>query len=166
MDGVKKRIAIGLLVLSSAGLSHILVNESFSPVAYPDPTWGWKVPTIGYGTTEGVKKGDTITKVEAVKRVKAHVNKDMKTLNKCLNDAVAMTQIEYDLFVDFAYNVGTSKLCKSTMVKKLNQGDYAGAWDQYPVWRYSNGRDCKVDRSCRGVYIRRLESQKLAKAQL
>jgi lysozyme len=160
------RKPIGALVISVAGLLGILAHEAFSPVAYPDPTYGWQVPTIGYGTTEGVKKGDTITKEQAVIRVKAHIRKDMKTLNNCINPDVTLTQIEYDLFVDFAYNIGTSKLCKSTMVRKLNKFDYAGAWNEYPKWKYSNGRDCSVDRKCRGVYKRRLEAQKLAKAQL
>lgn len=162
----KYRIPIRLLQLSMAGLTALLAHEAFMPTAYPDPTYGWKIPTIGYGTTEGVKRGDTITKEVAQQRVLAHVRKDMKTLNKCIGSEVRLTQIEYDLLVDFVYNVGTTAFCKSTMRRKLNQFDYAGAWDEYPKWHWSNGRDCRVDKKCTGVYTRRLKAQRLAKEQL
>ena len=64
----KVRIAIAALTLSAAGFVGILNREGFEPMAYPDPVHGTKLPTIGFGSTEGVKMGDTITPVAAVNR--------------------------------------------------------------------------------------------------
>ena len=40
---------------------------------------------------------------------------------------VPMTQYEYDSAVDLAYNIGTGEFCKSSVVRKFNAYDYAGA---------------------------------------
>ena len=61
----KVRIAIAALSLSAAGFVGLLNREGFEPTAYPDPVHGTKLPTIGFGSTEGVKMGDTITPVAA-----------------------------------------------------------------------------------------------------
>lgn len=64
----KVRIAVAALKLSAAGFVGILNREGYEPAAYPDPVHGTKLPTIGFGSTEGVKMGDTITPVAAVNR--------------------------------------------------------------------------------------------------
>ena len=60
------RVAVGALTLSAAGLVGIAVHEGYRPVAYrPLPR---DVPTIGFGTTEGVRMGDSIDPVRALVR--------------------------------------------------------------------------------------------------
>lgn len=39
---------------------------------------------------------------------------------------------------DFAFNVGVRRYCTSTLNKKLNRGDYAGAAAEFPKWKYGN----------------------------
>ena len=40
----------------------------------------------------------------------------------------------------FAFNVGVSAYCKSTMARKFNSGDYAGACAEFSKWVYAGGR--------------------------
>ena len=51
----KSRIAIAALALSASGLVYIAQREGYQEQAYPDPVHGTKVPTVGFGTTQGVK---------------------------------------------------------------------------------------------------------------
>ena len=62
----KTRFAIGACALSATGLIGILSYEGYSSEAYI-PVPGDKV-TIGFGTTDGVKLGDTITPEKAIER--------------------------------------------------------------------------------------------------
>ncbi|MGL5485396.1 MAG: glycoside hydrolase family protein, partial [Shewanella sp.] len=64
----KVRMAIVALTLSAAGFVGILEREGYEPVAYPDPVHGAALPTLGFGSTEGVKMGDTITPLQAISR--------------------------------------------------------------------------------------------------
>ena len=40
---------------------------------------------------------------------------------------VPLHQHEYDAFISFSYNVGSGAFCRSTLVRRLNDGDYQGA---------------------------------------
>ena len=51
----KTRTAIAALALSATGLVYIAQREGYSEQAYPDPVHGAAVPTVGFGTTHGVK---------------------------------------------------------------------------------------------------------------
>lgn len=123
---------------SNTGLDLIKSFEGFSANAYPDPAHGWKVPTIGYGTTAGVKMGDTITKERAeellredVKRFEGYVDRLVK---------VPLTQGMFDALVSFTYNLGTGALEKSTLLDQLNRGDYDGAAEQFGRWVKAGGK--------------------------
>ncbi|HHR6051695.1 TPA: lysozyme [Providencia alcalifaciens] len=43
----------------------------------------------------------------------------------------------------FAYNVGTGAFARSTMLKKLNAGDIAGACNELKRWTYAGGKEWK-----------------------
>ncbi|MDI7005145.1 lysozyme [Pseudomonas aeruginosa] len=123
---------------SQDALDIIKKFEGFSEKAYPDPAHGWRVPTIGYGTTSGVKMGDTITKERAeellredVKRFEGYVDRLVK---------VPLTQGQFDALVSFTYNLGPGALEKSTLLKLLNRGDYQGAANQFSRWVNAGGK--------------------------
>ena len=133
---MKKRLVVGALSLSAAGLTMIANFEGFSSDAYiPIPG---DVPTIGFGSTEGVKMGDTITVPKALERLMRDVGVAESAIGRCVK--VPLAQYEYDAFTSFAFNVGTEAFCSSTLVKKLNQGDYAGACSELKRWVYVDGR--------------------------
>lgn len=120
---------------SQKGLDLIKSFEGLRLHAYKDVVG---VVTIGYGTTSGVKMGDTITKERAeellredVKRFEGYVDRLVK---------VPLTQGMYDALVSFVYNLGPGALEKSTLLDQLNRGDYDGAAEQFGRWVFAGGR--------------------------
>lgn len=133
---MKRRLVVAALSLSAAGLVSIANLEGFSEKAYiPIPG---DVPTIGFGSTEGVKMGDTITVPKALERLMRDVGVAESAIGRCVK--VPLSQSDYDAFTSFAFNVGGEAFCSSTLVKKLNSGDYDGACDELERWVYSQKR--------------------------
>ena len=124
------------LSLSAVGLLTIAKWEGFSDKAYI-PVVG-DVPTIGFGSTEGVKMGDTITVPKALERLMRDVGVAESAIGRCVK--VPLSQSEYDAFTSFAFNVGGDAFCSSTLVKKLNARDYDGACAELERWVYSQKR--------------------------
>lgn len=141
----KARIAISALALSATALVGIAVHEGYSPVAYR-PVPG-DVPTIGFGTTDGVKMGDRIDPVQALTRKLADVQRFEGALRQCVR--VPLHQHEYDAFLSLAYNIGPGAFCGSTLVRLLNAGQYREACDQILRWDRFQGAPL------RGLTLRR-----------
>ena len=129
---LKNRLAVAALSLSAAGLVGIANWEGFSDHAYI-PVAG-DVPTLGFGSTEGVKMGDTITVPKAIERLHRDTGKAESAIGRCVK--VPLAQHEFDAFTSFAFNVGAEAFCTSTLVKKLNAGDYSGACAELKRWVY------------------------------
>lgn len=51
-----------------------------------------------------------------------------------------LTDPQFDALVSFAYNLGGGALESSTLLKKLNKGDYKGAAKQFDRWVYADGK--------------------------
>ena len=130
------RRAVAALTLSAAGLVSLLQSEGYTSRAVI-PIKG-DVPTIGFGTTAGVRMGDTITPQVAVSRALSDVSKFEGALKRCVK--VPLTQGEYDAYLSLSYNIGSAAFCGSTLVRKLNAGDYAGACEQVLEWDKAGGR--------------------------
>lgn len=132
------RIHIAALSLSAAALVGMAVHEGYRDTAYlPTPQ---DVPTIGFGTTSGVKQGDKITVERALIRLLADADKFQVELKSCIGN-VELYQHEWDAYTSWAYNVGTGAACGSTLVRKLKAGDYAGACKELLRWTKQAGRD-------------------------
>jgi lysozyme len=130
------RLKTAALTLSASALVGIATWEGFKPKAYiPIPG---DVPTIGFGTTANVKMGDTIDPVTALKRKIDDVSKFEGALKQCVK--VELHQHEYDAFLSLAYNIGPGAFCKSTLVRKLNAGDYEGACKEILRWDRASGK--------------------------
>ncbi len=56
------------------------------------------------------------------------------------NVKAALTQNQFDALVSFCYNLGVGNLQKSTLLKKLNAGDYKGAGDEFLKWNKAGGK--------------------------
>lgn len=138
------RIIVAALTLSAAAFVGIAQHEGYSGKAYDD---GVGVQTIGFGTTEGVKPGDTITPPKALARALSDVQQYEGAIKRCVT--VPLHQYEYDAMISLAYNVGTGAFCGSTLVRKVNAGDYAGACTEILRWDRAGGR------VLRGLTIRR-----------
>jgi lysozyme len=66
-----------------------------------------------------------------------------------------LTQHEFDAMVDFTFNVGCHAFAKSTLLKKVNRGDIAGAASEFMKWTYVG----KVQ--VRGLVRRRVDERTL-----
>lgn len=109
------------------------------------------VLTIGYGCTKNIKRGDIWTHEQAVEGLRRELDDVEEAVNRYVT--VDLTQAQYDVLVSFTYNCGPGALKKSTLLRKLNAGDYHGAWLQLPRWNRGGGR------VLRGLTNRRRDEQ-------
>ena len=135
--------------ISDVGLKLIAAHEGFRAKAYVCPAG---VITIGYGTTriggKAVKLGEVCTKEQAEYWLRADVAKFETAIEKLVK--VPLTQGEFDALVSFVYNIGDGAFAKSTLLKKLNGGDKAGAASEFAKWNKGGGVVLK------GLVIRRV----------
>ena len=105
-------------------------HEGLRLVAYLDSVGIW---TIGYGDTgPDVVKGLVITKEQAENRLSKRLVEFEGYVNKAVK--VKLTQNQFDALVSLVYNIGPTNFNNSTLLRKLNASDYAGAADQFLVW--------------------------------
>ncbi len=131
------RVTAGALVLAASAVVGIATFEGYKKEAYiPVPG---DVPTIGFGTTKGVKLGDITTPVRSLHVLLDEIeNKYAAGVKKCVQAPLA--QYEFAAFVSLAYNIGVNAFCKSALVKKVNALDYAGACRQILRWDKAGGK--------------------------
>lgn len=149
------RLDLKYLTISGALFASLLLFEGYSDRAKP-PLPG-DVPTVGFGTTGGVKPGDTTTVERALARALKDVTVFEGALKSCVK--VPLAQHEYDAFVSFSYNVGSGAFCSSTLVRKLNQKDYTGACRELLRWTKFQGKDCRDPANRCGGIVKRRESE-------
>lgn len=115
---------------SDRGLGLIRASEGLRLDAYRDVRG---VLTIGYGSTLGVRAGDRIDAAEAERRLR---QQDLPRFEAgvAVVVRVPLTQGQFDALVSFAYNLGVGALAGSTLLRKLNAGDAAGAGAEFPKW--------------------------------
>ena len=107
-------------------------------VAYPDPGSGGDPWTIGYGHTgPEVVEGLQITQDQAEQYLAQDIKQAEANVNAVVH--VELTQEEFDALVDFAFNCGCRNLDSSTLMKKLNAGDYDGASHEFIKWDMAAG---------------------------
>lgn len=124
--------------ISPRGVALIQVEEGLRMDAYPDPGTGGEPWTIGYGHTGGVKPRDRITHAQA----DAFLRADLQRVEACIGEKVraAMTQAMYDALCSFVFNVGCGAFAKSTLLRKLNAGDFGGAAAEFGRWINAGGK--------------------------
>jgi lysozyme len=117
------------------GLSIIRQFEGCKLKAYLCPAGVW---TIGWGRTANVKRGDICSQEQADKWLVQEYDAFEKKVRALVKVPVTANQL--GALVSFAYNIGTGALGSSTLLKKLNAGDYAGAAGQFARWNKAGGR--------------------------
>jgi lysozyme len=146
---MKTRTKVGALALSAAALVGIATSEDFVGPAYQDIVGIW---TYGFGSTtrvdgKPVTKGDSINPVAALQLKMRDVQNFEGALKSCVK--VPLSQGEFDSFLSLAYNIGPGAFCKSTLVRKVNAGDYEGACKEILRWNKAGGKEV------RGLTLRR-----------
>jgi lysozyme len=109
--------------------------EGFRPKAYI-PVPNDKI-TIGYGFTEGVRMGDTMTREQAdVRLIGELIGYEMAVEKACTNPP---NQNEFDACVLLCFNIGSGAFQKSTVLKCHNRGDHQSAARAFGLWNKSSG---------------------------
>lgn len=115
-------------------LSAVAGFEGVRTTAYEDPVG---IPTICFGYTHNVQMGDTATMSEC----KALLTDEVVDFGLKVSNSVkiSLSKEEQAAYTSFAYNVGMGAFNKSTLLRKLNAGDRAGACNELPRWVYAKG---------------------------
>lgn len=126
--------------ISDKGISLIKQFEGLRLTGYQDSVGVW---TIGYGWTQPVdgkpiRAGITIKEETAERLLRTGLVGYERDVSKLVK--VKLTQGQFDALVSFAYNLGARALSTSTLLQKLNAGDYAGAADEFPRWIKAGGK--------------------------
>lgn len=133
------------MAVNAAALALIKSAEGFVDHWYPDPAHGWAVPTVGYGHTDAAgepkyaaTKGKRFTEAEA----SAMLLRDLEAYEDDVRDLVKvpLNENQHSALTSFTYNLGKGNLAKSTLLKKLNKGDYAGAAAEFGKWVNAAGK--------------------------
>ena len=133
-----KRTSIAALSLSAAALVGVAVHEGYRGEAY-SPVPGDR-PTLGFGYAgPEVQMGQRTDPVRALIQLNATADRFQREMKTCIGD-VPMFQHEWDAYFSLAYNIGTGAFCRSTLVRKLKSGDYAGACDEILKWDRFQGK--------------------------
>ncbi len=122
--------------ISKTGLDLIKSFESLRLNAYLCPAG---VLTIGYGHTgKDVNTGNTITEERADELLAYDVSKFEKGVSGAVH--IDLTQNQFDALVSLAFNIGLSAFTRSTLLRKLNQGDLEGAALEFLRWNRASGK--------------------------
>ena len=129
------RLAVVSLVVSAAALVGIASEEAYRGIAYQDDGGVW---TLGFGETSGVKPGDRTTPERALVQLLKSAGTHADAIRQCIH--VPLHQHEFDAYLSLAYNIGSGAFCRSTLVKKLNERQYAQACGEIRKWIYVSGK--------------------------
>lgn len=120
---------------SQRGIDLIKEFEGLRLQSYKDSAGVW---TIGYGHTKTAEPGQSITKEGAENLLRL----DLVTHNEPINRLVKvpLNQKQFDALSSFVFNLGGKNFANSTLLKKLNAGDYDGAANEFGRWIYAGGK--------------------------
>lgn len=136
--------------INQKGIALIREFEGCKLSAYYCPA---KIPTIGFGTTAGVKMGMTITGEQAEQMLQRDLVKFEEAIAKLVH--IPLNENQFSALCVFVYNIGTGAFSQSTLLKKLNANDIQGAANEFPRWCKAN------DKELAGLKRRREAERKL-----
>ena len=156
----KTKISVAILAASAAFFVNLESKEGYSAKPYKD---SGGVVTQGIGSTvkpngKPIKMTDPpITRKTALEWAKSHVAKDEITFRKSM-PGVKLSQVEYDIYLDFTYNFGQANWNQSSMLRNLKAGQYVQACKSLLKWKYVAKKDCSIRKNgCYGVWVRQQE---------
>lgn len=132
-------------MLNADSLKLITEFEGFVPNWYPDPAHGWKVPTCCYGHTDAAgapkyadDKARIFTKTEGMEILRRDLVQYEDAVKRVVK--VQLNENQIGALTSFTFNLGAGNLEKSTLVKKINAGDMAGASKEFSRWNKAAGK--------------------------
>lgn len=129
--------------INDAGLRLIQQWEGLFLTAYHGAADRPGLLTIGYGHTDAagpptVHQGQVITKQQASDILRADLGHVEANVSKMVK--VPLTDNQFAAMVSFVFNCGEANFAKSSMLRKLNAGDYASVPSELMKWTKANGK--------------------------
>jgi len=131
------------MTINTKSFNLIKRFEGCELTAYKCPAGVW---TIGYGHTSragppAVNEGEKITK----KAAESILCEDLKKYEAVVDTAikVPLTENQRGALVSLCYNIGTTAFKKSTVVKRLNAGNFREAAEAITMWNKAGGKTLK-----------------------
>lgn len=129
------------MTINRAGLALVKEFEGFRAQAYKCPADVW---TVGYGLTSAagigvqVVPGMIVTEAEASK----HLERVLEKFGAAIRPKLTRepNENEWAAMLSLAYNIGHGAFAKSSVLKRFNAGDTAGAADAFLLWNKANGK--------------------------
>ncbi len=125
--------------INNKGLEIVKAFEGLELKAYQDSVGIW---TIGYGTTSDivpVRPGMVITEAQADTLLRQGLTRFEADVADLIT--VPLNSDQFSALVVFTYNVGPGALSESTLRRKLNDKDYAGAAEEFLRWNKAGGEE-------------------------
>jgi GH24 family phage-related lysozyme (muramidase) len=127
--------------VSAKGLAFLIAEEGFIPHAYNDPA-GHATFGVGHllhlGPVTQADRAQWGTKARPKPRalVERVLREDLAQYERAVREAVnrPLTPHQFDALLSLAFNIGTGGFRRSTVVKRLNAGDFRGAADAFLMW--------------------------------
>ncbi|MDC0191416.1 lysozyme [Rhodospirillales bacterium] len=102
------------------------------------------VVSVGHGATRGWDGRpfnmdmEPITEAEA----EAFLVRDLESAEGWVRRLIktSLSENSFSALVSFTFNVGAGALQRSILRMKLNRGEYQGASDEFPKWKFANKR--------------------------
>jgi len=136
------------MAVNKATLDLITFYEGFIDHWYPDPAHGWKVPTAMYGHTNATGNpplysgtADRQTKFTKAQG-RSTLTLDLKQYEQAVLKGVKvpLNANQFGALVSFTFNLGAGNFAKSTLLKKVNAKDWAGAAAEFSKWNKAAGK--------------------------
>jgi lysozyme len=120
--------------ISEEGKALIKKFEGCELVAYQCPAGKW---TIGYGHTKNVQENDHWSQHYA----ETMLDIELEEYEGYINDLVTvpLQQHQFDALVAWVYNLGVGNLLSSTLLVKLNAGEYEDIPHEIQRWNKAAG---------------------------
>lgn len=121
--------------INEAGLSLVKSFEGLFLNAYQDSVGVW---TIGWGHTKGVRQGQSITEAQATQFLLADMAEAEAAVERLVT--VPLSGDQFAALVSFTFNLGAGAFGGSTLLRKLNGGDYASVASEMMRWDHAGGK--------------------------
>ncbi len=122
-----------IMAIAESTLDYITKEEGFKNKAYKDSKG---LLTIGVGHLIKADEQHLVSATLTDEQVKELLRSDLRWCSEAVESSikVPLTQKQFDALYSLCFNIGEGAFRKSTVVKRLNAGDYKGAADAIEMW--------------------------------
>lgn len=162
---IKGPMALGtaflLVIMGWLGQLEGNVHKAYLDNNASPPVWTICMGVTGPDVVEGLELSDK----ECVARMQPMIQAFSDRVLTCV--VVPVFVREHLAYLLLAWNIGTNAFCQSSVVKRANRQDYAGACDAILMWKRAGGKDCSARNSgCYGIWVRRQIERNICRGYL